>query len=130
MGSMDQKDDHHRMIAATGFADLGFDVDVGPIVQTPEQVARQAVDADVHAIGARNLCSKHLTLIPELFKELAKLERPDILVLVADNIPPKDYDELYRQGVTAIFSPRSDIGECAIKILDAIEDAKKKNTVR
>ncbi|VDK33799.1 unnamed protein product, partial [Anisakis simplex] len=79
LGDTDKKGDEHRMIAATAFADLGFDVDVGPIVQTPEQVARQAVDADVHAIGARNLLMKHMTLIPDLFSQLKQLDRSSVV---------------------------------------------------
>uniref|UniRef100_A0A0M3HYM6 B12-binding domain-containing protein n=1 Tax=Ascaris lumbricoides TaxID=6252 RepID=A0A0M3HYM6_ASCLU len=130
MGEIDQRDDKNRMVVATGFADLGFDVDVGPHMQTPEEVAREAVDADVHAISARNLCSKHLTLLPALFKELAKLGRSDILVFIVDRIPQEDYDKLYKHGVAGIFPIDSDVGECAMKVymtLDKIEASLKKS---
>uniref|UniRef100_A0A915BN35 B12-binding domain-containing protein n=1 Tax=Parascaris univalens TaxID=6257 RepID=A0A915BN35_PARUN len=130
MSGIDENEEKNRMVVATGFADLGFDVDVGPRVQTPEEVAREAVDADVHAISARNLCPRHLTLLPALLTELAKLGRPDILVFIIDRIPQEDYDKLYKHGVAGIFPIDGDLGECAVKTLDEIEASLKKTSAR
>lgn len=125
------QDGHDRgaKVVSTGFADLGFDVDVGPLFQTPEEAARQAVDADCHAVGASSLAAGHLTLVPALIKELAKLGRPDILVFAGGVIPPQDYDALYKAGVCAVFGPGTRITDCALEIVDKIEanlDPKKK----
>uniref|UniRef100_A0A183VHM6 B12-binding domain-containing protein n=1 Tax=Toxocara canis TaxID=6265 RepID=A0A183VHM6_TOXCA len=95
----------------------GFDVDVGPLFQTPEEAAQQAVDADCHAVGASSLAAGHLTLIPALIKHLAKLGRPDILVFAGGVIPPQDYDALYKAGVCAVFGPGTRITDCAMKVL-------------
>ncbi|PAV71564.1 hypothetical protein WR25_20520 [Diploscapter pachys] len=116
------QDGHDRgaKVIATGFADLGFDVDVGPLFQTPAEAAQQAVDADVHIIGASSLAAGHLTLVPQLVKELEKLGRPDILVVAGGVIPPQDYDELYKAGVALIFGPGSRLPACAIQILDKL----------
>ncbi|ROT82668.1 putative methylmalonyl-CoA mutase, mitochondrial isoform X1 [Penaeus vannamei] len=101
------QDGHDRgaKVIATGFADLGFDVDVGPLFQTPAEVAQQAIDADVHVVGASSLAAGHRTLVPELVKALADLGRPDILVIAGGVIPPQDYDFLRDAGVAAIFGP-------------------------
>ncbi|VDM45491.1 unnamed protein product [Toxocara canis] len=111
------QDGHDRgaKVVSTGFADLGFDVDVGPLFQTPEEAAQQAVDADVHAVGASSLAAGHLTLVPALIKHLAKLGRPDILVFAGGVIPPQDYDALYKAGVCAVFGPGTRITDCAME---------------
>src|SRR5205814_4002677 len=97
--------DRGQKVLATAFADLGFDVDVGPLFQTPAEVARQAVEADVHIVGVNSLAAGHLTLVPALKEELAKQGRPDILIVVGGEIPPQDYDELRAAGAAAIFPP-------------------------
>src|ERR687886_2916758 len=97
--------DRGQKVIATAFADLGFDVDVGPLFQTPEEVARQAVEADVHIVGVNSLAAGHLTLVPALRDELAALGRDDIMVVVGGVIPPRDYEELRAAGATAIFGP-------------------------
>ncbi|VDK61960.1 unnamed protein product [Cylicostephanus goldi] len=112
------QDGHDRgaKVVATGFADLGFDVDVGPLFQTPAEAAQQAVDADVHVIGASSLAAGHLTLVPELVKELKKLGRPDIVVVVGGVIPPQDYDALYKAGASLIFGPGTRLPSCAMQV--------------
>lgn len=119
------QDGHDRgaKVIATGFADLGFDVDVGPLFQTPLEAAQQAVDADVHVIGASSLAAGHLTLIPQLIGELKKLGRPDILVVAGGVIPPQDYKELYDAGVALVFGPGTRLPACANQILDKLETA-------
>ncbi|EFO94359.1 CRE-MMCM-1 protein [Caenorhabditis remanei] len=119
------QDGHDRgaKVIATGFADLGFDVDVGPLFQTPQEAAQQAVDADVHVIGASSLAAGHLTLIPQLIGELKKLGRPDILVVAGGVIPPQDYKELYDAGVALVFGPGTRLPACANQILDKLEKA-------
>lgn len=117
------QDGHDRgaKVIATGFADLGFDVDVGPLFQTPVEVAQQAVDADVHCVGISTLAAGHKTLVPELIKELRNLNRPDILVICGGVIPPQDYDFLYKSGVSCIFGPGTRIPQAAVEVLDNIE---------
>ncbi|CAA84676.2 putative methylmalonyl-CoA mutase, mitochondrial [Caenorhabditis elegans] len=117
------QDGHDRgaKVIATGFADLGFDVDVGPLFQTPLEAAQQAVDADVHVIGASSLAAGHLTLIPQLIGELKKLGRPDILVVAGGVIPPQDYKELYDAGVALVFGPGTRLPACANQILEKLE---------
>jgi methylmalonyl-CoA mutase len=112
--------DRGQQVVASAFADLGFDVDVGPLFQTPEEAAQEAVDNDVHVVGASTLAAGHLTLIPALKKALAERSRGDILIVVGGVIPPQDYDELYRDGVAAIFGPGSVISDSASKILDVL----------
>jgi methylmalonyl-CoA mutase len=116
------QDGHDRgaKVIATGFADMGFDVDIGPLFQTPEEVAMQAVENDVHIVGASSLAAGHKTLIPQLIQELAKLGRGDIMVVAGGVIPPKDYDFLYQQGVAAVFGPGTVLSEAAIRILEKI----------
>jgi methylmalonyl-CoA mutase len=116
------QDGHDRgaKVIATGFADMGFDVDIGPLFQTPEEVAMQAVENDVHIVGASSLAAGHKTLIPQLIQELAKLGRGDIMVVAGGVIPPKDYDFLYQQGVAAVFGPGTVLSEAAIKILQKL----------
>lgn len=109
------QDGHDRgaKVVATSFADMGFDVDMGPLFQTPEEVARQATENDVDFIGASSLAGGHKTLIPQLVDELKKLGRPDILVFAGGVIPQQDYDYLFERGVTAVFGPGSKIPQCA-----------------
>ncbi|MGF1534167.1 MAG: methylmalonyl-CoA mutase [Bernardetiaceae bacterium] len=116
------QDGHDRgaKVIATSFADLGFDVDIGPLFQTPEEVARQAAENDVHIVGASSLAAGHKTLIPELIAELQKIGREDILVVAGGVIPPKDYDFLYDSGVAAVFGPGTVISVAAQKILHVL----------
>jgi len=114
--------DRGQQVVASAFADLGFDVDIGPLFQTPEEAAQAGVDNDVHVIGASSLAAGHLTLIPALKKALAAHGRSDILIVAGGVIPPQDYDELYADGVAAIFGPGSVISEAAAKILDLLAD--------
>jgi methylmalonyl-CoA mutase len=113
------QDGHDRgaKVIATSFADMGFDVDIGPLFQTPEEVARQAVENDVHIVGASSLAAGHKTLIPKLIEELKRLGREDILVIAGGVIPRKDYDFLYQQGVAEVFGPGTKIPHAARLIL-------------
>ncbi|WP_462188370.1 MULTISPECIES: methylmalonyl-CoA mutase [unclassified Frankia] len=112
--------DRGQKVIATAFADLGFDVDVGPLFQTPAEVARQAVEADVQIIGVSSLAAGHLTLVPALREELAALDRPDILIVVGGVIPPGDFDELRAAGAAAIFPPGTVIADAALDLLAAL----------
>ncbi|MGH3360587.1 MAG: methylmalonyl-CoA mutase, partial [Nocardioidaceae bacterium] len=114
--------DRGQKVIATAFADLGFDVDVGPLFQTPEEVARQAADADAHIIGVSSLAAGHLTLVPALRDALAEVGRPDILVVVGGVIPPSDFDALYDAGATAIFPPGTVIADAAGGLLRTLAD--------
>jgi methylmalonyl-CoA mutase len=109
--------DRGQKVIATAFADLGFDVDVGPLFQTPAEVARQAIEADVHIVGVSSLAAGHLTLVPELKRELAALDRSDILVVVGGVIPPQDFDALRAAGAAAIFPPGTVIADAAIDLM-------------
>ncbi len=109
--------DRGQKVIATAFADLGFDVDVGPLFQTPAEVARQAVEADVHVVGVNSLAAGHLTLVPELRAALAELARPDIMVVVGGVIPPADYPALQEAGAAAVFGPGTVIAEAAVDLL-------------
>ncbi|WP_404379088.1 methylmalonyl-CoA mutase [Caenispirillum salinarum] len=109
--------DRGQKVIATAFADLGFDVDIGPLFQTPEESARQAVENDVHVIGVSSLAAGHLTLVPELKAELEKLGRDDIMIVVGGVIPPGDFDELFAAGASAIFPPGTVIAEAAIGLM-------------
>ncbi|WP_306364204.1 methylmalonyl-CoA mutase [Nocardia sp. CC227C] len=109
--------DRGQKVIATAFADLGMDVDVGPLFQTPEEVARQAADNDVHIVGVSSLAAGHLTLVPALRQALAEVGRPDIMVIVGGVIPPGDFDELYEAGAAAIFPPGTVIAEAAIDLI-------------
>jgi methylmalonyl-CoA mutase len=109
--------DRGQKVIATAFADLGFDVDVGPLFSTPAEVARQAVEADVHVVGVSSLAAGHLTLVPELRAELARLERPDIMVVVGGVIPPADVPTLHEMGAAAVFGPGTVIAEAAVDLL-------------
>ena len=116
------QDGHDRgaKVVATGYADIGFDVDMGPLFQTPEEAAKQAVENDVHVVGVSSLAAGHLTLVPQIIAELKKLGREDIIVIVGGVIPAQDYDELYRDGAAAIFGPGTPIATAAIKILEIL----------
>jgi methylmalonyl-CoA mutase len=114
--------DRGQKVIATAFADLGFDVDVGPLFQTPAEVARQAVEADVHIVGVSSLAAGHLTLVPALRDELAKLEASDVLIVVGGVIPPGDFDALREAGASAIFPPGTVISEAATELLDTLRE--------
>ncbi|GAB2606169.1 methylmalonyl-CoA mutase [Paractinoplanes abujensis] len=109
--------DRGQKVIATAFADLGFDVDVGPLFATPAEVARQAVEADVHIVGVNSLAAGHLTLVPALRDELAAQGRPDIMIIAGGVIPPQDYDALRAAGAAAIFAPGTVLTEAAIELL-------------
>ncbi|MFF3572053.1 methylmalonyl-CoA mutase [Nocardia jiangxiensis] len=109
--------DRGQKVIATAFADLGMDVDVGPLFQTPEEVAQQAADNDVHVVGVSSLAAGHLTLVPALRQALADVGRPDIMVVVGGVIPPGDFDELYAAGAAAIFAPGTVIADAAVDLL-------------
>ncbi len=112
--------DRGQKVVATAFADLGFDVDVGPLFQTPEETARQAVENDVHVVGASSLAAGHLTLVPALRQQLDALGRPDILVVAGGVIPPNDHEALYSAGAAAIFGPGTVIPEAARALLEQL----------
>jgi len=116
------QDGHDRgaKVIATGFSDLGFDVDIGPLFQTPDEVAQQAVDSDVHCIGVSSLAAGHKTLVPELVKSLTKLGRPDVLIICGGVIPPQDYDFLYKAGASAIFGPGTKLPVAALDVVNLI----------
>lgn len=116
------QDGHDRgaKVVATAYADMGFDVDVGPLFQTPEETAKQAVENDVHVIGMSSLAAGHKTLLPQLMEELKKLGREDIIVIVGGVIPPQDYEFLYKHGAAAIFGPGTKIPLAAMKIMEEI----------
>lgn len=112
--------DRGQKVISTAFADLGFDVDVGPLFQTPEEVANQAADADVHVVGVSSLAAGHLTLVPALREALAAVGRPDIMVVVGGVIPPGDFEELYQAGAAAIFPPGTVIADAATGLLEKL----------
>ena len=112
--------DRGQKVIATAFADLGFDVDIGPLFATPEETAMQAVENDVHVVGVSSLAAGHLTLIPQLKKELESLGRSDIAIVVGGVIPPNDFDELKNAGVTAIFPSGTVIAEAAVELLEKL----------
>jgi len=113
--------DRGQKVIATAFADLGFDVDVGPLFQTPAEVAMQAVENDVHVVGASSLAAGHLTLVPELRDELAKLGRADIMIVVGGVIPPQDFDDLRAAGASAIFPPGTVIADAVVELISDLE---------
>ena len=121
------QDGHDRgaKVVATGYADIGFDVDVGPLFQTPAEAAKQAVENDVHIMGVSSLAAGHKTLVPQVIAELEKLGRPDIMVTVGGVIPAQDYQFLYDAGAVAIFGPGTVISDSAIKMLDLLIAARK-----
>ena len=113
--------DRGQKVIATAFADLGFDVDIGPMFTTPEETAKQAVENDVHVVGVSSLAAGHLTLVPQLKKELDSLGRPDILIVVGGVIPPQDHDALKEAGAAFIFGPGTNIPEAAVELLAAVD---------
>jgi len=113
--------DRGQKVIATAFADLGFDVDIGPLFQTPEESAKQAIENDVHIIGASSLAAGHLTLVPQLKQALKDLGREDILVVVGGVIPPEDYDALREAGAVAIFGPGTVIADAGIELLEQLD---------
>ena len=122
------QDGHDRgaKVVATGFADIGFDVDMGPLFQTPEETAKQAVENDVHAIGVSSLAAGHKTLVPAVINELKKLGREDILVFVGGVIPHQDYQFLFDAGAVAIFGPGTKVSKSAIQVLNILMEMAKK----
>jgi len=112
--------DRGQKVIASAFADLGFDVDIGPLFQTPDEAARQAVENDVHIVGVSSLAAGHLTLVPALREALEALGRGDIMVVVGGVIPPRDYPELYAAGAKAIFGPGTSIADAAIDLLQKL----------
>src|SRR5205823_9679100 len=116
------QDGHDRgaKIIATAFADIGFDIDIGPLFQTPEEVARQAVENDVHIVGVSTHAAGHKTLVPALIEALRRDGAGDILVVCGGVIPPKDYDFLKRAGVAAIYGPAHNIPHAAAQLLSLI----------
>ncbi|SER82074.1 methylmalonyl-CoA mutase [Actinokineospora terrae] len=114
--------DRGQKVIATAFADLGFDVDVGPLFSTPGEVARQAVEADVHVVGVNSLAAGHLTLVPALREELAALGRDDIVIVVGGVIPPQDFDELRAAGAAEIFPPGTVIADAAARLLRTLAE--------
>jgi methylmalonyl-CoA mutase len=116
------QDGHDRgaKVVATAFADLGFDVDIGPLFQTPAETAKMAVENDVHAIGMSSLAAGHKTLLPQLKEELRRLKREDMVIFIGGVIPPQDYEFLRSHGAAAIFGPGTVITEAAREVLRAL----------
>ena len=121
------QDGHDRgmKVIATAFADTGFDVDVGPLFQTPAEAAQQAVDSDVHVVGVSSQAAGHNTLVPELVKELKSLDAENVAVVVGGIIPPKDYDFLRENGVSAIFGPGTAIPKAAGEVLEVLRERRE-----
>ncbi|MBY0311235.1 MAG: methylmalonyl-CoA mutase [Phycisphaerales bacterium] len=113
--------DRGQKVVASAYADMGFDVDIGPLFQTPEETARQGVENDVHVVGVSSLAAGHLTLVPALVSELSRLGRPDILVVVGGVIPPQDNAQLFAAGASAVFGPGTVITDAASKLLDLLD---------
>jgi methylmalonyl-CoA mutase len=116
------QDGHDRgaKVVATGYADVGFDVDIGPLFQTPAEAAKQAIENDVHILGVSSLAAGHKTLVPQVIEELKKYGREDIMVVVGGVIPAQDYQFLFDAGAVAIFGPGTKISDAAIKILEIL----------
>jgi methylmalonyl-CoA mutase len=116
------QDGHDRgaKVIATGFADMGFDVDIGPLFQTPEETARQAIENDVHVVGVSSLAAGHLTLVPQLREALAELGRGDIMIVVGGVVPPQDHEALRQAGASAIFGPGTVLTEAADAVLSEL----------
>lgn len=121
------QDGHDRgaKVVATGYADIGFDVDMGPLFQTPAEAAKMAVENDVHILGVSSLAAGHKTLVPQVIEELKKAGREDIMVIVGGVIPPQDYDFLFKAGAVAVFGPGTPIPDAAIKMLDILIQSRK-----
>jgi methylmalonyl-CoA mutase len=119
------QDGHDRgaKVIATAFADLGFDVDVGPLFQTPAEAARDAVENDVHVVGVSSQAAGHKTLVPQLVQELRDAGADDVLVVCGGVIPPSDHDKLYQAGVAAVFGPGTNIPKAAIEVISLLDAA-------
>ena len=122
------QDGHDRgaKVVATAFADVGFDIDLSPMFSTPEEVARQAVENDVHVVGASSLAAGHKTLVPQLVEELKKQGAADIVVIAGGVIPKQDYEFLFQSGVKCVFGPGTPIPQSAREVLDAVKAAQNK----
>jgi len=118
------QDGHDRgaKVVATAYADMGFDVDMGPLFQTPEETAKQAIENDVHVIGMSSLAAGHKTLLPQLVEEMKKQGREDIIVICGGVIPAQDYEFLFEHGASAIFGPGTKIPEAGEKIMELINE--------
>ena len=118
------QDGHDRgaKVVATGYADVGFDVDIGPLFQTPQEAAKQAVENDVHILGVSSLAAGHKTLVPQVIEALKAYGRDDIMVIVGGVIPKQDYQYLFDTGAVAVFGPGTKISDAAIKILEILID--------
>ena len=121
------QDGHDRgaKVVGTAFADLGFDVDFGPLFETPEEVARAAVENDVHVVGVSSQAAGHKTLVPQLIEALAAAGAGDVVVVCGGVIPPQDYDELFAAGVAAVFGPGSNIVEAARRTLEIVRERRQ-----
>ncbi len=121
------QDGHDRgaKVVASGYADIGFDVDVGPLFQTPAEAAKQAVENDVHVLGVSSLAAGHKTLVPQVIEELKKLGREDIMVIAGGVIPSQDYQFLYDSGVVGVFGPGTSVAKAAIEILNLLLEVRK-----
>jgi methylmalonyl-CoA mutase len=119
------QDGHDRgaKVIATGYADVGFDVDIGPLFQTPEEATQQAIENDVHIIGVSSLAAGHKTLVPKVIEELKKYAREDIMVIVGGVIPSQDYQFLFDAGAVAVYGPGTKISEAAIDLLEILIDS-------
>jgi methylmalonyl-CoA mutase len=117
------QDGHDRgaKVIATSFADIGFDVDIGPLFQTPKEVAKQAIENDVHIVGLSSLAGGHKTLVPAVIKELKEYGRPDVMVVAGGVIPSQDYDFLFENGVSFVFGPGTVIAKAALEIIDGLK---------
>ena len=120
------QDGHDRgaKVIATSFADLGFDVDIGPLFQTPEEAARQAIENDVHVVGVSTQAAGHKTLVPLLIRALAEAGGDDVVVVCGGVIPQQDYAFLHQQGVAKVFGPGSAVPEAALEVLQAVRDRR------
>jgi methylmalonyl-CoA mutase len=118
------QDGHDRgaKVIATSFADIGFDVDIGPLFQTPKEVAKQAIENDVHIVGVSSLAGGHKTLVPAVIQELKEYGRPDVMVVAGGVIPSQDYDFLFENGVSFVFGPGTVIAKAAQEILDQLSE--------
>ena len=119
------QDGHDRgaKVVATGYADLGFDVDIGPLFQTPQEAAKQAVENDVHILGISSLAAGHKTLVPQVITELKKYGREDIMVIVGGVIPAQDYQYLFDAGAVGVFGPGTKIAQAAIDLITILIDS-------
>jgi len=119
------QDGHDRgaKVVATGYADVGFDVDIGPLFQTPKEAAQQAIENDVHILGISSLAAGHKTLVPQVIEQMKKLGREDIMVIVGGVIPAQDYQFLFDAGALAVYGPGTRISDAAIEMLDILIDS-------